>query len=240
MRCFSSASAVIIPALAALLVSASCAAVEEPVQPPNKFTDTEHMELGITKTAKDNPEQIAKAIAKMQAALKHDPNVPSIGNPNADVTIVEFLDYHCGHAKMFMSPLLRLVKDDSNLRIVFIEFPILGDDSVLAAKAALAINKIDKTKYIAYHRTLMKSRGKFTMELLTKMTKPAGIDKKAFGHVMEEDDAKFAKTIDANAELAHSLNIHETPALVVGNKVIHGMIDEDVLGTEVAALHKKG
>ncbi len=191
------------------------------------------VEMYQMKEQADSLSKAAKNVVAMQGDLQNNPNSPSIGNPNADVTIVEFFDYHCGYCKRFFPVLTQLLDSDHNLRLVFKEFPILAEDSALAAKAALAVNHIDKNKYLPFHTVLMKSSMGFTMENLTAKAKEIGIDPEDFKKAMQNPD--LDKEISHNKDIAQQLNIAGTPAVIIGNEVIPGAITLDVLKEKVAA-----
>ncbi|MGH6977022.1 MAG: thioredoxin domain-containing protein, partial [Stellaceae bacterium] len=79
-----------------------------------------------------------QTIAARRNELLHDPNSVVAGNPNGDVTLVEFFDYRCPYCKAIEPSLEALIKEDGNLRVVYKEFPILGPTSVVASRAAIA------------------------------------------------------------------------------------------------------
>ena len=91
-------------------------------------------------------ERVRKTLVSRRDELLNDPLTPVGGNPKGDVTIVEFFDYRCGYCKRVFPAIQKLLNTDGNIRYVFKEFPILGPDSLTAAKAALAVWKIDKKK----------------------------------------------------------------------------------------------
>lgn len=185
--------------------------------------------------SKEHEEANAKTeekIALMQNEIKQDKLSPSVGNSKASVTIVEFFDYHCGYCKRFFPSLTQLVNEDKDVRVVFKEFPILTEDSELAAKAALAVNSIDPDKYFAFHTALMKVNGRFDMDVLTDTAKSAGINVTDFKRAMESPDV--SKEIERTKSLAASLNISGTPALIIGTQLVPGAIDLDTLKTKVA------
>lgn len=182
--------------------------------------------------------QASKIAEKLQKDLKNDTTSPSAGNPTANVTIVEFFDYHCGYCKQFLPTVTELLKQDRNLRVVFKDFPILSDDSTLAAKAAAAVNSIDKNKYLAYHIALMGMSGKFTVDNLTDKAKEIGIDEKTFKTAMQSPEIE--KQITSSKELAYSLNIHGTPAIIIGTEIVPGAISADEMKAKIAAARKKG
>lgn len=178
----------------------------------------------------------SKNIGAMQDQLLKDPLSPSIGNPKGDVTIVEFFDYHCGYCKHFLPILSDLLEKDKNVRLVFKEFPILSDDSTLAAKAALAVNQIDKEKYLEFHKKLMGTSTAFTMENLMQTAQSVGITPAAFKKAMESAD--LDKEIALTREVALGLDIHGTPALVVGQHIIPGVISLTDLESTIDSVRK--
>lgn len=182
----------------------------------------------------EETEKGAKAIVERKTDILNDPDSPSIGNPKGDVTIVEFFDYHCGYCKQFLPVVTQLTNEDSKLRIVFKEFPILTEDSSLAARAALAVYSIDKSKYLAYHTLLMKSSTAFTEETLTEKAVSLGVDKEAFRQSFA--DPRWVHELAKNKELASALYITGTPAIIVGDELIPGVIPMKALQQKIAAV----
>ncbi|MEK9725021.1 MAG: DsbA family protein, partial [Rhodospirillaceae bacterium] len=144
----------------------------------------------------NHPEVIVEAVRRMQvreeaekqaaatAALKakkdeleHDPHAPLLGNPQGKVTVVEFFDYRCGYCKRVFPSVMQLLADDSNIRYVLKEFPILGPESVAASKAALAVWRADKSKYAEFHSALMTSSGGLPESKILGIAAHLGIDK---------------------------------------------------------------
>jgi len=190
----------------------------------------------------DNPRVILDAVARLQAReeaskeeqakatltssreiLNNDPDSPVGGNPNGDVTIVEFFDYRCGYCKKVHPSVKKIIESDKNVRFVYKEFPILGPQSVTATKAALAVSRIDASKYQTYHDILMTARGSLTKSQVLKLAAEAGIDANAVAKEM--DSPEIEKIIRKNYDLAQSLNINGTPAFVIGNELIPGAAD---------------
>jgi protein-disulfide isomerase len=176
--------------------------------------------------------EAAQNISKKKEEIQNDPRSPVAGNPDGDITVTEFFDYHCGYCKKFYPEIVRLLKEDRNVRIVFKEFPILSPDSVLAAKAALAVYTIDKSKYFMYHTLLMQTQGEFTETLLVDKAKQLGIDEDTFKKAFE--DAALDKDIDRNKALAGDVNISGTPAIIVGSELMPGAMPYDVLKEKIA------
>lgn len=188
------------------------------------------------KRLSEDSAKASKNIVERKAELL-DSEAPSIGNPNGDVTIVEFFDYHCGYCKQFLPVVTQVVSEDPKLRMVFKEFPILAPDSSIAAKAALAVYSIDKTKYLAYHTALMKMTGSFNAENLADKAESLGIDKAAFKKSLA--DPRWDKELSQNRELAEALYITGTPALTVGDELVPGVIPVAELKKKIAAVREK-
>lgn len=171
----------------------------------------------------------AKANDQSQKVAAHhdqvfsDPNSPVAGNPIGDVTIVEFFDYHCPYCKAAAGPIDELLKQDKGVRLVLKEFPILGDDSILASRAALAAAK--QGKYWPFHQALMAYRGTFDISALKAIAKSVGIDTAKM-----QADMAVAKTmppISATRDLADAIGIGATPTFIIGNQVVEGAMSVD-------------
>lgn len=97
----------------------------------------------------------AQTLSSVSDILFNSTRQVELGNPDGDVTLVEFFDYNCGYCKRAMADMDRLLKEDPNLRVVLKEFPVLGQGSVEAAQVAAALNHIAPAKYAEFHRELM-------------------------------------------------------------------------------------
>jgi protein-disulfide isomerase len=168
-------------------------------------------------------EDAKKAIAANRDALEKNPTSPVAGNPQGDVTIVEFFDYRCGYCKKVLPSLQELLKTDKNVRVVFKEFPILGPDSVIAAQAALAAWKIAPDKYLPFHLALMESRGEMNEARVLEIAKKVGLDPEKLKAAKADPEIKA--TIERNHELARALQINGTPAFIVGGQLVPGAVD---------------
>jgi protein-disulfide isomerase len=168
-------------------------------------------------------EDAKKAIAANRDALEKNPTSPVAGNPQGDVTIVEFFDYRCGYCKKALLAVQELLKTDKNVRMVFKEFPILGPDSVIAARTALAVWKIAPAKYLPFHLALMESRGELSEERVLEIAKKVGLDVEKLEAA--KADPVIDATIERNHELARTLQINGTPAFVVAGRLVPGALD---------------
>ena len=171
--------------------------------------------------------QTRETLAVQQAAIFNDPNSPVGGNPEGDVTIVEFFDYFCGYCKRVMPDLLAAMDDDAGIRFVYKEFPILGPDSVVAARIALAAHRQSPEKYVELHIAMMTSRARMNEANALMLAAKFGFD--VDGILDDMDSAEVDQILTANNVLAEQLGIRGTPGFVIGDQVIGGAIDMETL-----------
>ncbi len=180
-------------------------------------------------------EASSKAIEAHKKELFEDGATPVGGNAKGDVTLVEFFDYHCGYCKQVHEPMLTLIREDKNLRIVYKELPILAPESRIAAAGALAANK--QGKYVELHNALMEARGKLTKDRVLALAKELKLDVAKLEKDMDSPDIQGA--IDRNLKLAASLGVDGTPAFVIGDQFAPGALPIEQLREMVAQARKK-
>jgi protein-disulfide isomerase len=170
---------------------------------------------------------IKKNLITSHEKLINDPNSPTSGNPKGDVTIVEFFDYRCGYCKRVLPTMLKAVKEDGNVRIVYKELPILGAESVVASRASLAAWRLAPKKYEAFHTTLMANKGHFSELKIRSIASDLSIDGNALIEGMKSSDIDFI--LNENHALAQSLGISGTPAFIIGEELVPGAVDMNTL-----------
>lgn len=181
-------------------------------------------------------EQARNNLVSLTADLNINPTSPVIGNPNGDVTVVEFFDYRCGFCKRVFPTILKLLKEDRNIRYVLKEFPILGPLSVIASQVALAVWESTPKKYMAFHSALMTARGTLSEERIFSIADDLDIDIAAVRKGMNK--AVVTDELNKNMELAQSLGINGTPAFVIGQELAPGAISMDELKRLISAARK--
>jgi protein-disulfide isomerase len=181
---------------------------------------------------KASAQKQAQALVDRRDELLHTAADPVIGNPNGDVTIVEFFDYRCPYCKSVAASFIDLYEKDGKVRLVLKEFPILGPESEFAAKAALAAQKQDK--YREFHLAMMAFKGKLTDDDVRRLAAQVGIDVAKLEQDMK--DPSVADTINRNYALAEALGIKGTPAFILGNELVPGAITADEMQKRIAAL----
>lgn len=179
-----------------------------------------------------NKDRVQATLVSRRDELVNDSSSPVGGNPDGDVTIVEFFDYRCGYCKEVLPIVMALMKEDLNVRYVFKEFPILGPQSVVASHAALAAWRLDRDKFLAFHVALMGSRGSLPESKVMTLAAKSGYDVEGLRSAMT--DPEIGEIVKRNILLAESLNIGGTPTFVIGNRLIPGTITVDVLTDLVA------
>ncbi len=165
------------------------------------------------------------ALATHQHELLNDPDSPVSGNPSGDVTVIEFFDYRCGYCKRAASALTQLQQNDAGVRIVYKDFPILGETSELAAKAALASHL--QGKHQAFHEALLAVKDDLTKEQVFRVAQATGLDIERLGRDMNKPE--WEAVIDKNRGLAKKLGISGTPAFIVGTELVPGALDVKML-----------
>jgi len=166
-----------------------------------------------------------QTIAAASGELLKDSTNPVAGNPDGDVTIVEFFDYRCPYCKVVAPDLQKALSADGNVRLIYKEFPILGPESIVAAKAALAA--MAQNKYQPFHDKLIAFKGKLDGAAIYSLAGDADLDVAKLKADMEKPEIK--DQINRNFRLADKLNIQGTPAFIIGGELLPGAASFDDL-----------
>jgi len=157
-----------------------------------------------------------------EALVLRDPDIPVTGNPNGDITIVEYFDYNCPYCRKIAPELAQVVQDDGKVRLVLKDWPILGPVSMVASRMALACKYQDK--YIAAHDALIGVASRLTEPRIRELLAGAGIDVDR----ADRDLAANAKAIDAiiarNGDQAGAFGFRGTPSFIVGKFRVPGVL----------------
>lgn len=218
------------------LIAAAALATSAVSYAADSFTPAQQTQIQniIAQTLKDKPQIIIDALQNFQQkqyeqaaqtikntqqtaskfvnALFNQASDPVAGNASGKITVVEFFDYQCPHC-VDMNPTLQdLMKNNSNVRVVFKEFPIRGPLSEFAARAALAANL--QGKYMAFHDALMKAPQPYTQDAILTIAKNNGLDVDKLKTDM--NSATVTGQIQANMKLGQDLKLLGTPAFFIG------------------------
>lgn len=178
-----------------------------------------------------------EAIAAHASVLRGTPGDPVLGAPDGDVVLVEFFDYRCPYCRRVADMLRETVADDGNIRLVMKELPILGPQSVQAARAALAAHKLDPDKYEAFHFALMTTQGDMSDAQIRQIARDVGLDVEQLEEGMQAPE--IDEIIDRSHALAQALGISGTPAFVIGDTLVPGAIDQATLKRLIAQARAK-
>ena len=195
----------------------------------------------VLEAIRENPEIVMEAVAILEQRqaqaqelsqaqvlndqrdlIENDPNAPVLGNAEGDVTVVEFFDYNCPYCRRVKPEGRALIEDDPNIRLVYREWPILGDGSVFAAKAALAARKQDK--YEEFHWAMMGLEGRAEEASVLRVAEEIGLDIAQLRKDMEAPEVE--EHIATSMQLTQALGFNGTPSFVIGDALVPGFVEK--------------
>ena len=179
-------------------------------------------------------ERVRQTIATKRKELLESPDDLVLGNPKGDATLVEFFDYRCPYCKQIEPTLDALLKEDPKLRIVYKEFPILGEASIFATRVAFAARK--QGKYREFHHAMMTAKGNINADFILKVASSVGLDLAKIKAEMAAPD--IDRIIRANYDLAEALDIRGTPGVIIGDVALPGAVDLETLRQHIATARK--
>ncbi len=219
-----------------LLIGGASVSAEETARPLQQ----ENIEEVIRQYIMDHPEVIMESLdhyqkqreaeeqQKQKEALLsrkeevfQNPTSPVIGATSKSIDLVEFFDYRCGYCQKVHSTVLDLPEHYPQVRLIFKEFPILGPESELAARAALAAHR--QGQYLPFHRALMGAEQPITAELVDRVAQSLNLNLEQLHQDMESPSTR--EVLDQNYDLARAIGVRSTPTFVIGDKVIPGALD---------------
>ncbi len=165
-------------------------------------------------------QQSRQQLAARREDILNDPGSPVGGNPEGDVTIVEFFDYRCPYCRAVAPRLAQLLEGDEGIRFVYKEWPILGPVSEVAARAALASR--EQGLYEEFHEALMTYPGQLTEDTVFQLAERVGLDERRLRRDMEA--AKIEESLARTRALATDLGITGTPAFIIGDRLVSGSV----------------
>jgi protein-disulfide isomerase len=210
--------------------------------------DRQAIQQEIETYIRQNPEILRDALvalaAREEAArqragiaqVRNDAGDPVLGNPDGAITVYEFSDYNCGYCKRMFAPVIALLANNSDVRMVIKEFPILSQSSLTAAKAGIAAQK--QGKFETFHKSLMTYRGQVNDDAITAAAKAADVDIDQMRRDMDSKDT--TAIITRTRAAAAALGINGTPGFVIGDTIIPGAVDPAQLQAGIDALRAKG
>ncbi|WP_299661100.1 DsbA family protein [uncultured Ruegeria sp.] len=213
----------------------------------NAMSDAEKAEFGaqVREYLLENPEVIIEAINILEernasAEAQADKELVAAnaddlfndgyswvgGNPDGDITLVEFMDYRCGYCRRAVPEVASLLAEDGNIRLVIKELPILGDASIVSSRFAVATKQVaGDDAYKQVHDALLEFTGEPSEVTLRRISDGLGLDSEAIIAAMDSDEV--SEEITKTRELAQKLRISGTPSFVLGTEMLRGFLPAD-------------
>lgn len=229
---------------AAMLLIAGTAKAEEPLTPEQK----QAVESIVRDYLIANPEVVRDALIELQSRQEeaqqasrqsaidelHDyvATIPADfvkGDSKAETAVIEFFDYRCPYCKVVAPRVDAVLAEDDGIRVVLMEFPILGEESVFASRAAIAARA--QGKYLPFHEALMTHKGALGQDAVLELAEEVGIDIERLKTDM--DGAEVDAMIRRHHELGAKLGVTGTPAFVIGRELVPGAIDAETMKAKI-------
>lgn len=191
-----------------------------------------------SKMEKEQTEKLKAFMSENAKTIYRSPNASVAGDPEGDITVVEFFDYNCGYCKRGMADIQKLIEKDKRVRVVFKELPILSKGSEEAARAALAAKR--QSKYWEFHQAMLSNKGQANEASSLKAADALGLDMAKFKADMKSNEV--AEELDQMKALAKKMGISGTPHFLVGDRSIPGAPEDlhSQLENLVADFRKSG
>lgn len=155
---------------------------------------------------------------ELRQALERDPTAPVLGNPDGDITLTEFFDYNCPFCRKMVQPMHRLILSDPQLRVVFREWPVFGEDSEYAARASLA--SLQQGRYWQMHTAMFRTRGRIGRQAAMRAASEVGLDIARLERDMEAEPVE--RHITNSYLLADHMGLMGTPSFIAGDEGAFG------------------
>ncbi len=229
---------------------------EQGEQSSNSNIDKEQLNISIEQYLLSNPrilesmssalqaenrqleaERTGEALLTINDLLYNDEANIVLGNPDGDVTLVEFFDYNCPFCKQVMPHIPELLDNDPDLKIILIEFPILGQDSIDVARLSIAVERLGYD-YWAFHKALFTGRERVTIEKARKVSQELNIN--FLELELEAKNSEIDTLINKSYTIAQALNINGTPAFIIGDEIIPGAVDVEELRYRIENMRECG
>jgi protein-disulfide isomerase len=177
-------------------------------------------------------------IAEMRDAIFASPNHAVIGNTDGDITLVELFDYNCGYCRQALPDLVALLEEDTGIKLILKEFPILSQGSMDAARVAVQVAANPEVDYWAFYQRLYSTRGQIDRAAALNAAASLGLDPAALQAGMNSD--VVATELKANYAIAEKLGITGTPTFILGDSVIAGAVGVDALRAAIKNMRACG
>jgi protein-disulfide isomerase len=216
----------------------------------------EDVEKVIAKWIEANPQAILQSVSNMQKKMMEErmqdaqknikvkqddlfnKNSPQYAPKGYDATIVEFYDYNCGYCKKANATVKQLIGEDKKLRVIYKDFPILGEASFELSKVSVAVHLLDSSSFKKFHDALMMSNER-TKDGAIKVAASVGISKDKLEKTLKDKKEKIEEILQNNLQLGSSVGVSGTPGFVIGEELIPGALDIETFREKIAAARQK-
>jgi protein-disulfide isomerase len=171
-----------------------------------------------------------------EALVLRDPDVPAIGNPNGDISIVEWYDYNCPYCRKVAPELRQVVEDDGKIRLVLKDWPILGEVSKISARLVLAAKYQDK--FLPAHEALIGVSSRLTEPRVRELLAGAGVDMDRLNKDLETNAKAIDATLSRNNDQALAFEFRGTPSFIVGKYRVPGVLSMNEFEQVIADARK--
>ena len=184
----------------------------------NGETIIESVESYQVKKEEESRKQSDKKAASFMKEIEDNKNLPMTGNADGDITLLEFFDYNCGYCRRALEEINKVLEKDDQLKVIFLDMPILGASSMDVSKWSLAAH--EQGKYFEYHQALLNHNGQKTNKVIEDLAKKVGLD---FEQLKKDKNSKeIADTLNKNVTQAQEMGIRGTPGFIIDGKVYPG------------------
>ncbi len=188
---------------------------------------------------KQQQQDSSKQIIENKVAIE-DTTYSGVVNPNGKITVVEFYDYRCGYCKKASYDVSKIAKENKDVRVIYKDLPILGEESMKIARASIAVSMIDKEKgkdgiaYKKFHKFMMEdsSNSKYNGNIdkaIKDAVNSTGLSLKDFKNIMTKKSSEIDNAIKSNLSLASNLNITGTPVFIINGEMVRGAVGYDTM-----------
>ena len=171
-----------------------------------------------------------------EVLVLRDPDVPVIGNPNGDISIVEWYDYNCPYCRKVAPELRQVVQDDGKVRLVLKDWPILGEVSKIAARLVLAAKYQDK--YLPAHEALIGVSSRLTEPRVRELLAGAGVDMNRLNKDLDANAKAIDAVLSRNNDQALAFEFRGTPSFIVGKYRVPGVLSMNEFEQVIADARK--
>jgi len=187
----------------------------------------------------EDMEQARVSLARFEEQIYDDPAHVVLGNPDGDVTLVEFFDYNCSYCRQSMPDLVALLDEDPDLRVILKEFPVLSEQSMQAARVSVVVaEQASSEDYFEFHQNLFTSRGQVDGDKALAAAEDIGLNPVEVE--LDASDRSVTRVLERSYEIAQGLNISGTPTYIIGDEIVPGAVGYEQLKSRIANMRECG